>query len=157
MLETSAVVVSCEAGYAVVETQTQAGCGDCHAGASCGTSVLSGLFKRRRNRVMARNPIEARPGERVIIGLRERTLVAASCMAYLIPLLSMILLAIAGGALSENWHWDIGELGSIAGGLFGLIIGLLLLRDYARHNRQDPASQAVILRLENSSRPVHFS
>ena len=146
MIEESALVIACEAGFAIVETQAQAACGACRAKSGCGTSVLSGLFKRRHNRLKVLNPIQAAPGQRVIIGLQERAMVSISLAAYLMPLLSLLLGAIGLQQAAEYWQWRGGELASIMGGLSGLIIGLVLLKRFSHRHAYDPSYQAVILR-----------
>jgi sigma-E factor negative regulatory protein RseC len=146
MIEEFARVVICEEGFAIVETQTKAACGDCQAQSGCSTSILAGLFKRRHNRLKVLNPIQAVPGQRVIIGLPEQSLVSISLIAYLLPLASMLLAAIGFQEVAAYWQWQGGELASIIGGLSGLAIGLLLLRGFSRRHAQDPSYQAVILR-----------
>jgi sigma-E factor negative regulatory protein RseC len=155
MIEESALVVDCEQDFAIVETQVKAACGSCNSASGCSTSVLSGLFKRRHNRLRVRNSIRAVPGQRVVIGLQERALVSASLMAYLMPLLFLILGAIAAQQAALHWSWSATELWSIAGGLLGLIIGLALLRRFSLRSRRDPNYQAVILR-PDIGRPVTF-
>jgi len=146
MLEESARVIACEAGFAIVETQVQAACSGCQAQAGCTTSALAGLFKRRHNRLKVLNPIQAAPGQGVIIGLPEQSLVSISLVAYLLPLWSMLLGAIGLQEAGAYWLWRGGELASIIGGLSGLAIGLLLLRRFSCRHAYDPSYQAVILR-----------
>ena len=147
MIEESALVVACDdEGYATVETQVRAACGSCSASSGCGTSVVAGLFKRRRNRLRVRNPIQAMPGQQVVVGLQEHSLVSASLMAYLLPLVCLILGAIAAQEAARYLDWSAVELVSIAGGLLGLFGGFALLRRFSRHTRQNPNYQAVILR-----------
>jgi sigma-E factor negative regulatory protein RseC len=146
MIEESATVIACEAGFAIVETQVQAACGGCQARSGCNTSILAGLFKRRQNRLKVLNPIQAKPGQQVIIGLPEQSLVSISLVTYLLPLLSMLAGAIGLQEASAHWQWRGGELASIIGGLTGLAIGLLLSRGYSNRHAYDPSYQAVILR-----------
>lgn len=155
MIEESARVVACEAGFAIVETQPRAACGSCSTEQSCGTSVLSGLFKRRQNRLKVLNPIDAVPGQQVVIGVQERALVNASLTTYLLPLVCLILLSIAAQEMARYWQWPATELSSIVGGLLGLIIGLSLLKRFSLRNRHDPSYQPVILRQE-INQPVQF-
>jgi sigma-E factor negative regulatory protein RseC len=146
MIEESARVIACEAGFAIVETQVQAACGGCQAQAGCTTSVLAGLFKRRHNRLKVLNPIQAAPGQQVIVGLPEQSLVSISLVAYLLPLLGLLLGAIGLQEAAAYWLWRGGELASIIGGLSGLAIGLMLLRRFSRRHAYDPSYQPVILR-----------
>jgi len=155
MIEEDATVVRVEDGYAIVETQQRAACGSCQSSGSCSTSVLSGLFKRSHCELRVLNPIAAKPGERVIIGLRETALLKVSFLAYLLPLACLLLMAVAAQQLSAHFVWVLGELPTILGGLLGLIIGLLLLRRSAARRATDPNYQAVILR-QAASHPVSF-
>ncbi|MBL3588461.1 MAG: SoxR reducing system RseC family protein [gamma proteobacterium endosymbiont of Lamellibrachia anaximandri] len=155
MIEENATVVSCEGDHAVVETRQKAACGSCHSADSCGTSVISGLFKRKHNQLRVLNAVGAKPGERVVIGLQERALVNASLVAYLLPLFFMISFAFAGQELMGLYFQPAGELIAILCGLLGLILGLFLTQWYARRKKRDSAFQAAILRQESNS-PVHF-
>lgn len=156
MIEESATVLACDEGFAFVETQVQAACGSCQAQSGCSTSVLSGLFKRRNNRLKVLNPIQAKPGQHVIIGIQEQALVSVSLIAYLLPLLCMLLGAIGLQQATEYWQWQGGELGSILGGLSGLIFGLYLVRRFSHRHQHDPSYQAVILR-QVAGTPIQFS
>ncbi|MEW8053052.1 MAG: SoxR reducing system RseC family protein [Candidatus Thiodiazotropha sp.] len=156
MIEESATVISADDGYAVVETQQSPACGACANASGCSTSVLSGLFKRRHNRLRVSNPIDAKPGQQVIIGLQENTLLKVSLLAYLLPLVSMFLVAILMQAVATHFMWQLGELPQVVGGLLGLITGFILLRQLAVQKRDEPGYQAVILRLSGTVK-IDFS
>ncbi|MCG8487965.1 MAG: SoxR reducing system RseC family protein [Chromatiales bacterium] len=146
MIEETARVVRIEGEYAFVETEKRAACGSCQSQGSCSTSVLAGLFKRRYNHLKVLNTVLAKPGEQVIIGLQEQAFLKLSLLAYLLPLFSMILAAIAAQYLFGFFSAHTGELPQVIGGLLGLIGGFFLLRLLAYKNRHDPGYQAVMLR-----------
>ncbi|MEJ2622242.1 MAG: SoxR reducing system RseC family protein [Candidatus Thiodiazotropha sp.] len=146
MIEETATVVRIDDGYAFVETQKRAACGSCQSQGSCSTTVLSGLFKRRYSHLKVLNTVSAKPGEQVVIGLHEQALIKLSMLAYLLPLFSMIVLAIVAQYLIDSLTAYRGELPQVIGGLLGLIGGFFLLRLLATKNRHDPAYQAVMLR-----------
>jgi sigma-E factor negative regulatory protein RseC len=152
MIEESATVISAGDGYAIVETQRQAACGACADASGCSTSVLSGLFKRSHTRFKVSNPIHAKAGEQVVIGLRENTFLKVSFLAYLLPLVCMILMAIPMQAVATLFDWRLGELPQVLGGLLGLIGGFFLLRLLAGQKQDQPGYQAVILRLAGTVR-----
>jgi len=143
-------VVGVDDEYAIVETERRAACGSCHSAGSCSTTVLSGLFKRRRNQLRVLNTIQARPGQQVIVGLQETAFLKVSAAAYLIPLIGMLGLAIACQALAGQFSIATGELPAILGGLLGFMIGLFLFKRIVGHSSNDPANQAMILRQANS-------
>ena len=145
-----------DAGYAIVETQQKAACGSCSSAGSCSTTVLSGLFKRRHNQLRVLNPIDARPGQQVVIGLQERALLKVSFLAYLLPLAGMFLLAMLAQYQARTLGIGLGELPGILGGLLGFIAGLMLFRRISRDSSSNPDFQAVILR-QAMSQPVHLS
>jgi sigma-E factor negative regulatory protein RseC len=152
MIEETATIVGLDdAGYAIVETQQRAACGSCDQTGSCSTTVLSGLFKRRPNRLKVRNPIHAKLGEQVIIGLDESAFLRLSFSAYLIPLICLILFAILAQTVAQQFAMHTGELPIVIGGLLGLIAGLVLCRNMAQRRVTDPSYEAVILRLANTS------
>ena len=156
MIEENATVVEVDSGYAIVETQQKAACGSCSSAGSCSTTVLSGLFKRRHNQLKVLNPIDAKPGELVVIGLQETALLKASSLAYLLPLAGMFLLAMLAQHLAGNAGIIPGELPGILGGLLGFIAGLILLKRISRSRSSNPDFQAVILR-QAMSQQVHLS
>jgi sigma-E factor negative regulatory protein RseC len=154
MIEETARVVSVDRKFALVETEQRASCGSCQSQSSCGTSLLAGLFKRRHNQLKVLNPVDAKPGEQVVIGLQEQALLKISVLAYLLPLLTMILAAILTATLIQGLApyltLSIGELPQVVGGLLGLIGGLYFLKALVRKRRHDPGYQAVILRHADS-------
>jgi sigma-E factor negative regulatory protein RseC len=150
MIEETARVVSVDREFALVETEQRASCGSCQSQSSCGTSLLAGLFKRRHNQLKVLNPVYAKPGEQVIIGLQEQALLKISVLAYLLPLLTMILGATLTQGLAGYLILSTGELPQVVGGLLGLIGGLYTLKTLAQKRRHDPGYQAVILRHADS-------
>ncbi|RKT44975.1 SoxR reducing system RseC family protein [Thiocapsa rosea] len=120
MIETPATVVDVKPGVAWVETVRQSACGHCESAGSCGTSVLAKVFGAPRSRLRIDDAQGLWVGEQVVIGIPDGTLVRASFVAYLLPL--VFLIAVAGVAT----HLGAGE-GSVALlGIAGLGIGLWL-------------------------------
>jgi sigma-E factor negative regulatory protein RseC len=152
MIEEPAIVISADDKYAIVETQQRPACGACTHTRDCSTSLLSALFKRSYNRLRVSNPIHAKAGEQVVIGLEENALLKVSFLAYLLPLICMILMAILLQAVTTYFKWRIGELPQVLGGLLGLIGGFYLLRLLAGQKQDEPGYQAVILRLADTAR-----
>jgi len=155
VIEEQALVTRCEGAFAQVETQRSSSCGSCSAKSACGTAALAKVLGSRRSIVRVLNPIDARPGDQVVIGLEESALTRTSFIFYMVPLLALIL-----GAIVAQWIG--GQLGivntepvAIAGGLFGLLGGLLGVRRYAESVRHDLRQQPVILR-RSGEFEIHF-
>jgi sigma-E factor negative regulatory protein RseC len=87
-----------------------------------------------------------------VIGLEENALLKVSFLAYLLPLICMILVAILLQAVTTYFNWQIGELPQVLGGLLGLIGGFYLLRLLAEQKQDEPGYQTVILRLADTAR-----
>lgn len=152
MIEETALVTSRDGAFARVETRRNTACGDCHASTACGMSLLSKFFGYRTVSLRALNPIDARLGDEVVVGLEESALTRASVIFYLVPILLLILFAVVGQLLAESYGFVSAEPGSAVGGLLGLLMGLVLARRNAIRANRNSRNQAVILRLANSFR-----
>jgi sigma-E factor negative regulatory protein RseC len=139
MLETPAVVLKTEARSALVEADFAGGCGSgmCAKG-GCGTALLAQMFSQKpRAPLRVANPIDARIGERVIVGVEEGSLLRATLLVYLLPLALFLAGASAGGQAAD------GDAPAVLGGLAGLFLGWLAAR---RWSRRPQGGQPVILR-----------
>lgn len=145
MIEETAIVDACDGDLAVVEVQRAAACGTCSTSAGCGHSAVAGYFARRAARVVVQNPVGARPGERVVVGIDEGPFVVASLAMYLVPLATLILGAALGGGLSAGTA--VGDLGAVAGGAAGLGAGLVLTRWIGAGRRFSRARATILRRL----------
>ncbi|MCB1860069.1 MAG: SoxR reducing system RseC family protein [Gammaproteobacteria bacterium] len=152
MIEEVVRVVSRDGQRALVEACRMTACGRCESSGSCGASVLAGWFSRKPFRATVLNPIGADPGDRVVIGLDEAEFTGAAVALYLVPLLSLIGLAIGGHALGSVLGFEATEPWSVSGGLLGLVTGLfgVKYRNSATSERVLP--KVVILR--QASNPV---
>lgn len=131
MIEEIATVIKTEGEMMSVEIQRQSSCGACSVKSGCGTNLIASLFGKRRALLSLPNTIHARPGDRVVLGIRENDLVAGSIRLYLLPLAGLLLGALAGHLLAGT------ELFAIAGGLLGMFAVLhgLKSRQVAPHIR----------------------
>jgi len=93
------------------------------------------------------NPIDAKEGDAVILGLEEGALLRSSLTVYIIPLV----LLIAGGLFGE-WMAPALEMGkhseflSIPAAIIGLVIGFMWVRQIGHRMARDDRYMAVILR-----------
>ena len=149
MIEEKAIVLSSAGGVAQVETRRAAACGGCSARAGCGTAMLARVFGSRRSRLQVLNPVDAKPGDKVIVGFDEKILVKASMIVYMLPLLSLILGAAAGQFCAQGVSVVSEDQGSILGGITGLLGGLYWVRLRTRRVAADSRYRAVILRSAN--------
>jgi sigma-E factor negative regulatory protein RseC len=146
MIEEQAVVVSCEGGYAEVETQRKSACGDCAASGACGTAAVTQMFGNRKSLLRVANPIGAQPGDRVVLGVEDSVVMRASFVSYMLPVFSLISMAVLGKFGAAYLGATSTEPYAVLGGLFGLTIGLLLVRGFSRRIGHDRKYQPIILR-----------
>jgi sigma-E factor negative regulatory protein RseC len=154
MIEETGIVTTCQGEFAEVQTQRSSACGACASKGACGTSVLSQLLGDKPTIFRVRNPLGARPGERVVIGLEQSALTQAAMAAYLVPVGALIGGAVLLQGLAERLGLHT-ELLAILGGAAGLAISLFWLRRHGRRLRDDQRFQAVILRRTDAA-VVHF-
>ncbi len=146
MIEQTARVVSLERGYAWVEPLSVGNCGGCSAkSSSCSSSGAFDFLRPVGEKIYVQNPIHARPGDEVVIGMQSNTLLFYSLFAYLLPLLSMLVFAILGNELfaALNMHAD---FGAILAGVGGLWSGFRLAGWLAQNMSRSDDSAPVILR-----------
>lgn len=118
MIEEEAQVLSVDTGLAWVETARRSSCSRCSVSSGCGTSVVAKLFGERTNRLMVSDGIGVGVGDRVVIGIADSALTRASLLAYLLPL--MTLMVTAFGAQIAGAEDEVAALI----GILGLALGL---------------------------------
>ncbi|SDJ56540.1 SoxR reducing system RseC family protein [Microbulbifer yueqingensis] len=139
-------VVAIEAGSIWVETIQRSACGGCSARSGCGTGLLGDFLSRStRIRVDLNSWDKAHVAlnDTAIIGIPERALSTGALLAYILPLIFLLLGALAGDALA-------GEAGAIAGAVAGLLGGAGAIRWHGRRNAASPLYSPVLLRIEPS-------
>ena len=144
MLEETGKVIAVDGAYAVIEMQQRSACGHCNQSDQCGTSMVTGLFSARRQRLHLINHLNLSVGDAVVVGINETVLLTAALMAYLLPVLMMLLFALLATASG------LGDGGSVALSILGLFAGLgagkyIMGRQHA-HSRE-----IVLLRNANTS------
>ncbi len=157
MIEEKALVISSDSGIARVRAQRNTACGGCSLNKGCGVSVLDRYMGDRGATMEVIDPVAARPGDEVVIGIREDALVKGSIALYIVPLLAMILAAIAGSAVVAPWLNVSAEGASILFGALGLVAGLGWTAVFSRRIQRDTDYQPVILRVTgHDSLPERF-
>lgn len=94
----------------LVETQIKSTCGSCEAQSNCGTGAIAKVFATKRETLRFRLNEIVEVGQKVSLGIPEENLLKASVMVYCLPLLSLVLSALAGqtllpllGLMAEGW------------------------------------------------------
>lgn len=152
MIEEVALVLNCDGEYADIETKPQSSCGGCSSSSVCGTGVFSKVFGNRKTVVRVVNSLNAKVGDQVIIGLQESALSKVSLVFYLVPIVSMILLAVLGQESAIRLGYESYDLFAILGGVVGLAAGLGIVRLFAKRVQNDSRYQPVLLRFATSEK-----
>ncbi|MGB0845154.1 MAG: SoxR reducing system RseC family protein [Thiolinea sp.] len=145
MIEQTAKVVSIQRGYAWVLPAKAGYCGSCKSEKNCSSDGLFDFMKPAAEKMYVANPLHAKPGDEVVIGMQGNALLMYSVFAYLLPLLSMIAFAFLGKELFSalNLHAD---AGAVLAGVCGLLSGLRLASWLASHIARSENAKPVILR-----------
>ncbi len=138
MIEELAVVVKIENHQVWVESGQNSACGGCRQKASCTTSALGGVLKKKP--VPVDSNIQLKTGDEVMVAIDESLLLRASLLLYLLPLLALFTGAgIADWLLADNsLYADLWIAGSslvfflFSLGLINKAQNLLILNYYAR-------------------------
>jgi sigma-E factor negative regulatory protein RseC len=145
MIEEQAQVVEIRGAQLVLQAQTQSACGSCAASKGCGTSVLSKVVGRKFTRFQAQNSIDAEVGDTVVVGISEDALLKGSVVMYIIPILGMLVFALAAdyflAALVEYR-----DLAIAVSGIMGLVFGSLLSKWYFQRQASRQRFTPVVLR-----------
>lgn len=120
MAEGFARIVAVEPGYAWLEVEPMAGCGSCAARNGCGVPKAANAGPKRRLRV--EDHFGAAVGERIVVGIPQSALLNASALAYAVPVLAMIVAALAVDVLGG------GEALAAIAAVAGLVGGMLFAR-----------------------------
>lgn len=94
MVEESGTIVAINDGKILVETQVKSTCSGCQAKDNCGTSVIANAFSNKSDLLeySCEEPVQV--GQKVTLGIAEKTLLSASAMVYMLPLLTLLSSAI---------------------------------------------------------------
>lgn len=152
MIEQQGIVIGVRDGLAEVDVKGRHGCGGCGEQGSCATAAIGNLFTRRRHRIRVNNSIGASTGDVVVIGLRDDDALGLAAVAYLVPVVTMILGAGAGEALVRLLATP-SEFPVVLGAAAGLFGGLGLFRRLGGRNG-GPADRVVLLRKEPKPSPL---
>ena len=157
MIEERAIIVSIQNPHqtltdsiATLEIERQSACGLCGKTRGCGNSIWGKLFAHQSTAFKAQNPINAKIGDSVIVGINEQALLKSALLLYILPLVTLMLGAIL---MNELFHH---EVANMVGALIGLISGLVLVKRYTATSRYFLEQQPIILRLVKQDIAMKF-
>ena len=119
MIEEKALVVSSNAQHAWVSPLQSDSCSGCPSAARCSSTFLNNMLKRKSERTIKIDNLDGvSAGEHVIVGIHSVNLLFSSMLAYLLPVLCLLLFALIG-------HVFFSEMVSILLSMLGLGFGLM--------------------------------
>lgn len=143
MLEETGRVVSIEGDYVLIETKQRSACEQCETQNGCATSVLSELFKNRRNLIRLENNLGLVENDQVVLGIDQHRLIVAAFKAYLMPVALMAIFGVFASNMSES------DLFCLVFSVLGLLLGLGISGRQASVKNDDSSGDIVLLRKHN--------
>lgn len=123
--------------FIYVETQIKTTCGGCQANDDCGTGILAKAFSPKKEQVYLLCEEEVKVGQKVKLGIPETTLLSASVLVYILPLVIMMAIAILAQSLLPLLGL-VGELWVVGLALLSAILTFYYIRSYIKnHKLQD--------------------
>lgn len=142
-MDQEAIVARIEGDHAYVEVGSS-GCGRCHETGGCQSGILGQLFSGKPRQFRIANRIGAVPGDRVVVSVAGGATLHATLLIYILPVLFLLLGAVAGTTLGENSD-AAAALGALAGLAIGVLAGLTL-----RQARIGRIAEPVLIRRSSS-------
>jgi sigma-E factor negative regulatory protein RseC len=133
-----ALVLKVEDGFALLQTQRASACQSCNLQNTCGQGLLSKVGGEKTMEFTVANQLQAKAGDVVLIEVPENGLLYASALMFLMPLVMMLALAVAGHEMFGT------EMASLLAGAVGLFIGFALARYRSRAMSDDPRFQPEV-------------
>lgn len=123
-VEEHGVVVAVDGEWATVRVERRSTCGSCAARSGCGNGVLADVLGRRALELRIATVAGLKPGDRVVLGLRDQALVSGAVTMYLFPLAGLI-----GGGLAPSLLLPgIAEVWVVVSAVLGFGAGLVAVR-----------------------------
>jgi len=152
MIEEKALVVSSNAQYAWVSPLRSAGCSGCPSAATCSSSFLNSILRQRSERTVKIDNLDGvSAGEHVIVGIHSVNFILSSMLAYLLPILCLILFSLIGQIFFS-------ETTSIVLGILGLGFGLFAANSTAANVKVCGKLEPIMLgKSDAEEKVVEFS
>ena len=119
LAEEVATVSFIKGEYAYLKAESASACSSCSAKSGCGAKTATKSDSNYTLRV--KNTLNLKQGDSVVLSLEANKLLLGTVIMYILPLIMLFIFAYLGKV-------GYGEAGSIAGGIIGLLGGLLLIR-----------------------------
>lgn len=143
MLEETGTVIDTRGDTLWVQTIARSSCSKCST-STCSTSVIGKLFNLKRNVLQMENTLQAKKGQRVVIGIPDATLVKASVWAYLVPIVFMVAATMIALSLGAS------DLLQAMTAVVGLFVGFLVVKRVMSLVTENQQFEPQLLRFEGA-------
>lgn len=133
MIEEQALVLSVEDETIKVRVDRQNACASCQLKSGCGQRALTELSNNKCIEFAVINTLLAKPGDRVLVAIPDEGLLKASFVVYFLPLISMLMFAIACKTIL-----GLNDAFIALFGLLGLVTGFVFAKYFDRTRQHDP-------------------
>ena len=121
MLEQTAEVIQTASDGVWVQAVEPSGCGTC-GGQGCSSRRIAELFQRKPRQFLVDCDLALAPGDRVVVGIANGSVLQSALRAYGLPLGLMLAGALLAKAIQP------GDGSAVAGMLIGGVVGWLIAR-----------------------------
>ncbi|WP_034916422.1 SoxR-reducing system protein RseC [Erwinia sp. 9145] len=139
MMREWATVVAWQDGVATLHSEMKTSCSSCSARKGCGSHMLNKLGPKNAHVMKVASAEPLKVGQRIELGIAEKSLLSSALLVYMTPLLGLFLLA---GLFQMLFHSD---LAAAAGALLGGVGGFIIAKGLSSYLGKSAAYQPVIL------------
>jgi len=120
MMREWATVVSWHDGVATLHSEMKTSCNSCSARKGCGSQMLNKLGPKNAHVMKVHSAEPLVPGQRIELGIAEKSLLSSALLVYMTPLVGLFILA---GIFQMLFHSDLAAAcGALLGGVGGFIV-----------------------------------
>lgn len=146
MIEEYAIVTELINEQATLELERRTACGLCGQKRGCGNAAWGKLLGHNRHAFIADNPVNAKIGDSVLVGINEKAVLNSAFFLYVLPLVGLLI-----GALLADYFFS-NQFYVMLGAALGLTSGFLWVKGHLIGRNQSglaysSAYRAVILRI----------
>ena len=143
MMREWATVVAWHDGVATLHSEMKTSCSSCSARKGCGSQMLNKLGPKNAHVMKVNSAEPLVPGQRIELGIAERSLLSSALLVYMTPLVGLFILA---GVFQMLFHSDLAAAsGALLGGIGGFIVAKGISAVLGRSASYQPVILSVAL------------
>lgn len=100
--------------------------------------------------INAKNEIGAKPGQRVLFEVKEKSILKAAFIVFILPLITLFIGVMLGGFVGQYFGFNIRML-QIIGGIIAFVLSIIFVKIFDRVTSENDKSKPVIVRILSDS------